>query len=132
MNPAVARYYLGEGEPPRYLAAIHMEALSSGELVFAGGEAPRHTLKFADQSELHRRLRQLLASRLPMATSGMVPGPVDEVAALIAQGRLEGPYVELAWSGPGQWVLREHLEGVEVWRKVADFADWVNVKLPLN
>ncbi|MCE7522371.1 hypothetical protein [Alloalcanivorax xenomutans] len=131
MSSLVARYCLGEGEPPRYLAAMHTE-VSSGELVFAGGGEPRHTLKFSDQSALYRQLRQLLASRLPVAAGGMMPGPVDEVAALIVVGCLEGPYVVLAWSGPGQWILREHIEGAEVWRKVADSADWVNVKLPLN
>jgi hypothetical protein len=72
-------------------------------------------------------MRSLLRQHVPIAVGGMLPGPADEVDRLIANEVLEGPYIELSWSGPGQWTLREIDGTAGQWQLVADTRSMANV-----
>jgi hypothetical protein len=72
-------------------------------------------------------LNSLLRQRVPIAVGGMFPGPTDEVDMLIANEVLEGPYIELSWSGPQQWTLREIDSTIAEWQPVPDASSMANV-----
>jgi hypothetical protein len=72
-------------------------------------------------------LDSLLRQRVPIAVGGMLKGPADEVDMLIANEVLEGPYIELSWSGPQQWTLREIDFTIAEWQPVPDARCMANV-----
>ncbi|ASK33311.1 hypothetical protein CEK62_02360 [Alcanivorax sp. N3-2A] len=117
-------YAQGRGQPPVYLAAIERAGDNRGALVFAVGEA-REKVAFGNDAELTGLLRQVLAAPVALSAGGHVPGPVDEVAMRIDAGELSGPYVEIAWSAPGRWILRQQVSGASQWQQSADPAQLV-------
>lgn len=72
-------------------------------------------------------LNSLLRLRVPIAVGGMLPGPADEVDILIANEVLEGPYIELSWSGAKQWTLREIDTTTAEWQPVPGARTMANV-----
>jgi len=50
----------------------------------------------------------------------MCPGPADEAALLIANAELAGPYLELSWTGPQQWVVRQISNSCDQWQLESD------------
>jgi hypothetical protein len=72
-------------------------------------------------------LNILLRQRVPIAVGGMLPGPADEVDMLTANELLEGPYIELSWSGPQQWTLREIDSTTAEWQPVPSAQSMANV-----
>jgi hypothetical protein len=121
------RYSKGSGRPPTHLALISSVDADTGSLVFAHTEVGEHRVPYTSRAELLSLLNSLLRQRVPIAVGGMFPGPADEVDRLIANEVLEGPYIELSWSGPGQWTLRE-IDGIAgQWQLVADTRSMANV-----
>jgi hypothetical protein len=99
----------------------------TGSLVFAHSEVGEHRVPYTSRAELLSLLNSLLRQRVPIAVGGMLPGPADEVDMLIANDVLEGPYIELSWSGPGQWTLREIDGTAGQWQPIPDARSMANV-----
>jgi hypothetical protein len=99
----------------------------SGSLVFAYTEVGDYRVHYTSRAELLCILNSLLHQRVPIAVGGMLPGPADEVDILIANKVLEGPYIELSWSGPQQWTLREIDSTTAEWQPVPDIRSMANV-----
>lgn len=122
------RYSKGSGRPPTHLTLISSLDADTGSLVFAhtevGGE---HRVHYTSRVELLSMLNSLLRQRVPIAVGGMLPGPADEVDMLIANEVLEGPYIELSWSGPQQWTLREIGATAAQWQPEPDTRNMANV-----
>ncbi|WP_285415891.1 hypothetical protein [Pseudomonas sp. efr-133-TYG-5] len=118
-----SRYAKGQGTAPVHLAAIDAGADGAGSLLFSEPLAVHRRVPFATQAELLRLLARLLRERVPLAVGGMCPGPADAVALLIAGNQLAGPFIELSWSGPQQWTVREIPDTATTeWAAVADAA----------
>ncbi|MCV2223799.1 MULTISPECIES: hypothetical protein [Pseudomonas] len=84
-------------------------------------------MHYTSHAELLCMLNILLRQRVPIAVGGMLPGPADEVEMLIANEVLEGPYIELSWSGPQQWTLREIDSTTAEWQSVPSAQSMANV-----
>ena len=121
------RYSTGSGPPPTHLTLISSVDAETGSLVFADTEVGKHRVHYTSRAELLSMLNSLLRQRVPIAVGGMLPGPADEVDMLIANDVLEGPYIELSWSGPGQWTLREIDATAGHWQQVPDARSMANV-----
>jgi hypothetical protein len=121
------RYSKGSGRPPTHLTLISSLDADTGSLVFADTEGGEHRVHYTSRVELLSLLKSLLRQHVPIAVGGMLPGPADEVDRLIANEVLEGPYIELSWSGPGQWTLREIDGTAGQWQLVADTRSMANV-----
>ncbi|TMU76877.1 hypothetical protein FGA82_19405 [Pseudomonas fluorescens] len=127
------RYSKGSGRPPTHLTLISSVDADSGSLVFADSEVGEHGVHYTSRAELLSLLNSLLRQRVPIAVGGMLPGPADEVDMLIASKALDGPYIELSWSGPGHWTLREKDATAGQWQLVADARSMANVSFdPLS
>ncbi|MFJ2279965.1 hypothetical protein ACIOUG_02375 [Pseudomonas sp. NPDC087803] len=120
------RYAKGSGQPPVHLAAINSSDSTTGHLVFAGAAAGERTMLFTSNAELVHLLNELMLARVPFAVGGMCPGPADEVALLIANAQLVGPYLELSWTGPQQWVVRQMANNPGQWQLAADLSEIAN------
>lgn len=114
------RYAKGSGQPPVHLASINSSDSTTGDLVFAGSAAGERTMPFTSHAELVRLLNELMLARVPFAVGGMCPGPADEAALLIANAELAGPYLELSWTGPQQWVVRQISNSCDQWQLESD------------
>ncbi|MFZ3283935.1 hypothetical protein [Pseudomonas sp.] len=121
------RYSTGSGRPPTHLTLISSVDTETGSLVFADTEIGEHSVQYTSRAELLSMLNSLLRQRVPIAVGGMLPGPADEVDVLIASKLLEGPYIELSWSGPGRWTLREIDATAGQWQQVPDARSMANV-----
>lgn len=121
------RYSRGSDRPPTHLALISSGDADTGSLVFAHTEVGEYSVHYTSRAELLSMLNSLLRQRVPIAVGGMLPGPADEVHMLIAKELLEGPYIELSWSGPRQWTLREIDATTGQWQLVADTRSMANV-----
>ncbi|MGF6488081.1 hypothetical protein ABH904_001854 [Pseudomonas frederiksbergensis] len=111
---------------------MHLTLISSvdsvmGNLVFACPGVEEYRMQYTSRAELLYMLNSLLRQRVPFAVGGMLPGPADEVDMLIANKVLEGPYIELSWSGPQQWTLREIDATTAEWQPVPDARSMANV-----
>lgn len=114
------RYAKGSGHPPLHLASITANGAEAGELRFTLANAEVLRIAFASHAEQVRMLERLITERVPFAVGGMCPGPADEVDMLIATAELAGPYIELAWTAPQQWVVRETSSVASEWLQVAE------------
>lgn len=116
------RYSKGSGLPPVHLSWVSSEDSVTGDLVFAHPVSGEHRVPCASRAELLDMFNTLVLKRVALAVGGMLPGPADEIAMLIA-----GPYVELSWSGPQQWTLRETINGASEWQPVPEADGIANV-----
>lgn len=110
------RYAKGYGQPPVYLASINSTDSMTGNLVFAGAAAGKIHMAFTSHVELIRLLNALMLARVPFAVGGMCPGPAEEAGLLITNGELAGNYIELSWTGPQEWVLRQMTNRCDQWQ----------------
>jgi hypothetical protein len=125
------RYANGRGRAPRHVVSIIGAApnfevrvsLPGGWRDWLGFEKV-HTCK--DHAAVKAELIKLALERVPLSVGGMIPGPSDELCLMLDRdGWPPGfHYLEIAWRGPGEWVIREITEqshdlttGVE-WRQV--------------
>lgn len=120
------RYVKGSGRPPLHLASIDSSGAVAGDLVFTLANAAVLRIAFACHTERVGMLQRLIAERVPFAVGGMCPGPADEVGLLIDNGALTGPHLELSWSGPQQWVVREIAKNAHDWLPESDIGKITN------
>ncbi|WDR37833.1 hypothetical protein NN484_08860 [Pseudomonas serboccidentalis] len=120
------RYAKGSGQPPVHLASINSTDSTTGYLMFAGAAAGERKITFTSHAERVRLLNELMLARVPFAVGGMCPGPADEVALLIASAALAGPYLELSWTGPQQWVVRQMTNSADQWQLEPDVSEIAN------
>lgn len=112
------RYARGSGQAPTHLSYIRRERLSIGTFVFSDSSVQKQ-VSFVTHAEFLDLLRKLMAASVPLSVGGHCSGPADEVAMLIAEGELNGSYIEISWSGPGQWVVREIVKSATEWEQVS-------------
>jgi hypothetical protein len=117
-----SRYAKGQGQAPLHLALIHCAADESGYLQLTDNAGAAHRVPFSSHAERLSLLTRLIGERVPMAVGGMCPGPADEVALLIANKALNGPYIELSWTAPQQWIVREIAGDTMEWEAESDVA----------
>ncbi len=75
-------------------------------------------IPFQTKDELYSLLQRLIAQAVPLSIGGHTPGAADEIAMLIDTGVLSGTYVEISWSGPGRWTVREIPKDALEWEQV--------------
>ncbi len=121
-----SRYVKGQGKAPLHLALIHSISSESGYLQLTDNAGAEHRIPFSSHAERLRLLASLIRERVPMAVGGMCPGPADEVALLIANKALNGPYIELSWTAPQQWIVREIAGDTVEWEAESDVARIAN------
>ncbi|PTY36294.1 hypothetical protein BGP77_03005 [Saccharospirillum sp. MSK14-1] len=120
------RYFQGIGEAPAHLSHIfHDRSDDAGRLQFKK-EGHEFEVAFESTSDLLSKLQTILTDSVPLSVGGNVPGPVDEVGFLIESGKLQGPYIEISWSAPGCWTVREIIDGALEWKKADCLSDIVN------
>lgn len=112
------RYARGFGQAPTHVSSIHRERLNKGTFVFSDSNGQKQ-VSFVTHAEFLDLLRKLMAASVPLSVGGHCPGPADEVAMLIASGELNGSYIEISWSGPEQWIVREILKSATEWEQVS-------------
>lgn len=77
-------------------------------------------MPFNSKSELVSKLREVLTQRVPLSIGGHCTGPADEVGMLAFSGKLSYPYIEISWSSPKHWTLREVTRNAVEWEEVGD------------
>jgi hypothetical protein len=112
------RYAEGTGEAPFHLSSVNRERLSKGAFIFSGQGAEGRKIVFTSNVEFLAIFRTLMAESVPLSIGGHCIGPADEVALLISSGELLGSYIEISWSGPEKWTLREIGKGHPPWERV--------------
>ena len=119
------RYFQGTGEAPIHLASLVHERGTSGRLLFRG-EGHESAVVFASKPDLLSKLQAIMAQLVPLSIGGHCPGPADEVRMLVPLAKLNHPYVEISWSAPGRWIVREITEGAVEWESAGDLSDITN------
>jgi hypothetical protein len=105
-----------------YLSFIAYDAAGNGrgELIFGGGIPGTQTaVPFHSEADLCAKLGVLLRRRVPLSVGGLSGGAADQVAMLLESEKLSGNYVEISWSRPDHWTLREIVKGAAEWETVA-------------
>lgn len=114
------RFATGSGCPPVYLNAITHDKEGRGQLQFAGGAGGALLpVIFRSEADLYTKLSALLQRAVPISVGGHSPGAAAEVAMLLEIGKLNGRYVEISWSRPDHWTVREMIKGAVEWESVA-------------
>ena len=121
-----SRYAKGQGQAPLHLALIHSATDESGYLQLVDKAGAEHRVLFSSHAERLSLLTRLIRERVPMAVGGMCPGPADEVALLIANKALNSPFIELSWTAPQQWIVREIAGNTVGWVAESDVASIAN------
>lgn len=80
----------------------------------------QHRVPFETHIDLLWLLDHLIRERAPFGVGGMSPGQSDDVALLTASDELSGPFIELSWSAPQHWILREIVGRAQEWATESD------------
>jgi hypothetical protein len=105
--------------PPIHVASTNRERGGKGAFIFAGQGGEGHKMEFTSSVECLAIFGTLMAESVPFSIGGHCSGPAEEVALLISTGELHGSYIEIFWSGPEKWTVREIGEGAPPWERVA-------------
>ena len=119
------RYFQGTGEAPVHLASIVHERGNGGRLLFRV-DGHESAVAFDSKPDLLSKLQAIIAQSVPLSIGGHCPGPADEVGMLISSGKLIHPYVEISWSAPECWMVREITEGAVEWESTGELSDIAN------
>ena len=113
-----SRFATGIGVPPVHLSAINLDSARHGLLIFSGGSTGPRRIAFRSEADLCTKLNILLQRAVPVAVGGHIAGPADQVGMLIDSGKLNGKYIEISWSSPDHWIVREMINGAVEWESV--------------
>lgn len=120
------RYFEGTGVAPIHLSHIfHERGSDAGRLLFKNG-GQELGVAFNSKSDLLSKLQAILVNSVPISVGGHALGPADEVGLLIEAGKLKGSYVEISWSAPGCWTVREIIDGALEWEEAGCLSDIAN------
>lgn len=117
------RFAKGTGKAPIYLSAIIRQSHGRGEFVFGQDEA---RVRFTSSRQFIEIFQMLIERSVALSVGGLCPGPADEASMLLASGELIGEHVEISWSSPEHWVVREMKHGALEWEEVLDHGCIVN------
>ena len=101
-------------------------------LVFIDGTNSEFRINFASKAQLISMLRELMNQRIPCSVGGHGLGAAEEIELLISDGVLEGTYVEISWTSPSNWLLREKVQGAAVWDEVTEPSVFSNTSFDLK
>lgn len=115
------RYAEGTGVSPIHVASIRREHDGRGAFVLSGSGAEGREISFSSDTDFLELLHALIAESVALSVGGHCLGPAEEAALLISNGELDGSYVEISWTAPEHWTLREISKGtVPPWERAAD------------
>ncbi len=123
MNP---RYASSINTPPAHLAELIRHAADRGLLIFRINNAETVKILFDGNAVLHQLLQKLLDEKVPLSVGGHFDGACEEVCRLIDAGTLHGTAIQLAWSTPQHWTMRELAAEAITWEHVHDPASIAN------
>lgn len=123
MNP---RYASSTSTPPAHLAELIRHAADRGLLIFRINNAETVKISFDSNAVLHQLLQKLIDEKVPLSVGGHMDGACEEVCRLIDAGTLHGTAIQLAWSTPQHWTIRELVVGTIMWEQTHDPAAIAN------
>jgi hypothetical protein len=113
------RCVTGSGHPPRYVSQIRYRRGEGGTLHLEGGYARDESIDFSSRPDLLEQCRILAERHILFSLGGHVPGPADEMMMWHDDGSLSVSFLQISWTGPQQWVIREIIPGAKPpWRSV--------------
>ena len=119
-------------EPPVYVKLIARQSLHSGFIRFHVGGNECVDISFANQLELNAMFQRLIDERVPFSAGGASIGSIDEAQILIKDGVLRGRLIEISWSSPNKWTIREiSFESLE-WDEAAHAEEIANYRFDPN
>ncbi len=74
--------------------------------MLAGANSEGLEIPFSSSAEFLKLLQALMAESVPLSVGGHCIGAADEVELLMANGELDGSYVQIAWRGPQKYGVR--------------------------
>ena len=123
MNP---RYASSTSTPPAHLAELIRHAAGRGLLIFRIKGTNTEKVPFESEAVLHQILQKLIDEKVPLSVGGHMDGPCEEICRLIDAGTLHGTAIQLAWSAPKHWTIRELVVGTIMWEQTHDPASIAN------
>jgi hypothetical protein len=119
-------------KPPVYVKLVARQSLHSGFIRFHVGDNECVDISFANQLELNAMFQRLIDERVPFSAGGASIGSIDEAQILIKDGVLRGSPIEISWSSPNKWTIREiSFESLE-WDEVAHADEIANCRFDPN
>lgn len=119
-------------EPPVYVKLVARQSLHSGFIRFNVGGNECVDISFANQLEFIRMFQKLIDERVPFSAGGASIGSIDEAQILIKDRVLRGSPIEISWSSPDKWTIREiSVESLE-WDEVAHAEEIANCRFDPN
>ena len=120
------RYTSSVSTPPPHLAELIRHAVDRGLLIFRINNAETVKISFDSNAVLHQLLQKLVDEKVPLSVGGHMDGPCEEVCRLIDAGTLHGTAVQLAWSAPQHWTIRELAAETIMWEQAHEPAEIAN------
>lgn len=115
------RYAEGNGIAPIHVTSIRRDRGGSGAFVLVDQGSACQEIRFSSNAEFLQIFRTLMAENVALSVGGHCAGPADEAALLLSSGELEGLYVQISWSNPERWTVREMSRNYALpWVKVAE------------
>lgn len=123
MKPSCAR---GSGKLPRYVEWIDWRP-PGGVIRLAGeGLAAESSITCASDDELRARCREFATQRYLFSIGGRAGwGPADIMGKWQEDGHMPLSFLQVSWTGPGEWQVHEMMPGVQQWdiRPLGDMLD---------
>ncbi len=104
MRPRFARSNL---EPPVYVDLVVRHTHQAGLIRFNLGHGEFIEIPFASQLEFNILFQRLIDEQVPLSAGGALAGAIDEALLLVKDGMLKGYPIEISWSSPETWTVRE-------------------------
>lgn len=124
-----SRFASAIDEPPVYVKLVARQSLHSGFIRFNVGGNECVDISFANQLEFIRMFQKLIDERVPFSAGGASIGSIDEAQILIKDRVLRGSPIEISWSSPDKWTIREiSVESLE-WDEIAHAEEIANCRL---
>jgi hypothetical protein len=120
------RYASSINTSPVHLAELIQHATDRGLLIFRIKDADTVKISFESKAILHQLLQKLIDEKVPLSVGGHIDGPCEEVCRLIDAGILHGTAIQLAWSAPQHWTIRELAAETIMWEQTHDPAAIAN------
>ncbi len=119
-------------EAPVFVELIARHSLHSGLIRFKVGRNESVDISFANQVEFNSMFQMLINERVPFSVGGAAVGSIDEAQLLIQDGVLQGIPIEISWSSPDKWTVREVSSGSLQWDEVIQTDEIANCRFDPN
>jgi hypothetical protein len=120
------RYASSINTAPAHLAELTQQEADCGLLIFRINVTDSVKIPFDSKAALHQLLQKLIDEKVPLSVGGHIDGPCEQVCRLIDAGILHGTAIQLAWSAPQHWTIRELAAETIMWEQTHDPAAIAN------